>query len=137
MAKVFVDTDVILDLYVARQPFHEASLRFFSRLVQGGNGFTSALVISNVHYVLSKIKNRRYALERVRALRKLVSVAPVDQEIVDAALAGAGKDFEDDIQYQCALRNGMDVFVTRNTRHFPVGPLTFTSPAEYVATAGP
>jgi hypothetical protein len=76
-------------------------------------------------------------LERVKALRKLVSVPPVDQEIVDAALAGAGKDFEDDIQYQCAVRKGMDVFVTRNVRHFPAGPLTLTSPAEYLAAAGP
>ncbi len=133
MTKVFVDSDVILDLFVARKPFHADALRFFSRLRISGGGFTSPLILANVHYVLSRIKGKRYALDRVRALRRALSVAPITEEVVDAALAAGHRDFEDRIQYECALHSGMDVLVTRNQKRFPAGPLEIVSPAEFIA----
>jgi len=137
MTKVFVDADVILDLFVARKPFHQEALRFFSRLKAAEAGFTSPLIVANVHYVLSRIRNGRYALERVRALRKLLSIVSVTEQTLDAATAAAGRDFEDAIQYQCARESGMQLLVTRNTRHFPTGPLAVCSPSEYLAAAAP
>ena len=135
MTRVFVDADVILDAFLARKPFHEEALRFFSRLRAEGGGFTSPLIMANVHYVLTRIQNKHYALGRVRALRKSLSIAPITEEMVDAAIAGVPKDFEDGLEYQCAIHNGMELLVTRNARHFPAGPLEVCSPAEYLAAS--
>ena len=137
MTRVFVDADVILDAFLARTPFHEEALLFFSRLRTEGGGFTSPLIVANVHYVLMRIQNKQYAFGRVRALRKLLSIVPVTEQTIDAAISAAGRDFEDAIQYQCARAGGMELLVTSNVRHFPAGPLPVCSPAEYLASAAP
>lgn len=135
MTRVFVDADVILDLFVAHAPFHGDALRFFSRLKAANAGFTCPLIVANVHYVLSRLRSRRYALDHVRALRGFLSVLPLTQEILDAATAAPHKDFEDALQYQCALLNGMTLLVTRNVKHFPAGPLQVAQPVEYLASS--
>jgi predicted nucleic acid-binding protein len=133
MDRVFVDSDVILDLFIARKPFHETALRFFSR-INGSKtaAFTSPLIIANVHYVLSRIRSPAYALAKVRAVRALLSIAPITEEIMDAAITGRQKDFEDGIQYQCAAANGMNVFITRNVKHFPAHPVSVLDPEAYL-----
>jgi predicted nucleic acid-binding protein len=135
MNRVFVDADVILDLFVLREPFHLDSLRLFSQLKRTRTpAFTSPVVAANVHYILSRIRNPRYALEKLKRLRKLMSIAPVTEEIMDAAINSPHKDFEDSIQFQCAVTNKMSVIVTRNVRDFPRGTLRIAEPVEYLSS---
>jgi hypothetical protein len=65
-------------------------------------------------------------------LRRLVGVAAVDETAVDAALAAPGKDFEDSLQYQCALRNDIPTLITRNTSDFPRDRITVLNPTDYL-----
>ena len=135
MIRVFLDADVILDLFVQREPFHLQAVRLFSRLRRSKTpGFTSPIVAANVHYILSRVKNQRYAMEKLRQLRKLVSIAPVTEEIVDAAIHSSQKDFEDSLQFHCAVTNRMDIIVTRNVKDFPGGPLRIAEPLEYLSS---
>ena len=133
MDRVFVDSDVILDLFIARPPFHEDALRFFSRIKRSRTAaFTSPLIIANVHYVLSRVRSPAYALSKIRAVREILSIAPITEEILDAAMATPHRDFEDGIQYQCAVANRSDIFVTRNVKHFPAQPLSVVEPEAYL-----
>lgn len=135
MNRVFLDADVILDLFIQRKPFHLQALRLFSRLKRSKTpSFTSPIVAANVHYILSRIKSRRYALEKLKQLRKLVSIAAVTEEIVDAAINSSQKDFEDSIQFQCAVTNRMNVIITRNVKDFPRGRLRIAEPLEYLSS---
>lgn len=97
--------------------------------------FTSAVVIANVYYVLSKLENPRYALDKVRRLRKLVAVASVTEAVIDAALSSSQKDFEDAIQIQCALQNDIPILLTRNVRDYPKDRLRITDPLQYLHAA--
>ena len=93
---LFVDTDVILDLFVRREPHHKTALRFFSFLKNHSvQAFASAASVANTYYILAKIMNRRYALEKVRRLTKLMRIASVDQHTIEAAIRAPYKDFED------------------------------------------
>ncbi len=136
MRSVFVDTDVILDLFIRRDPHHTNALRLFSHLRRAETRcFTSPVVVANVYYLLAKIRSKTYALERVRRLRTLLDVASIDQAAVDAAMASPHKDFEDSLQYQCAIRNDIKTIVTRNTRDFPKDRLAVLNPGDYLDMA--
>jgi len=67
-------------------------------------------------------------------LRRLVSIAPVTEEIADAAISSPHTDFEDSIQFQCAVANKMSVIITRNVRDFPRGTLRVAEPLEYLSS---
>jgi predicted nucleic acid-binding protein len=132
MNSVFVDTDVVLDLFLRREPHHGEALRLFSHLKRSNTRcFTSPIVMANAYYLLSKMKNKGYALDRIRRLRRLVSIASVNESTIDAALERPHKDFEDSIQYHCALSNGIKTLVTRNAKDFLKAEVDVANPTEY------
>ena len=73
-------------------------------------------------------------MEKLKQLRKLVSIVPVTEEILDAASYSPHSDFEDNIQFQCAVTNRMNVIVTRNVKDFPRGALRIAEPLEYLSS---
>ncbi len=133
MHSVFLDTDIILDLFLRREPHHAIALKLFSHLRRSKTRcVTSPVVVANLYYLLAKLRNKTYALERIRRLRTVLDVANIDKNIVDAALAAPGKDFEDSLQYQCALHNRITTLITRNTRDFPKDKISVLNPTHYL-----
>src|SRR6185295_14345069 len=113
--RIFIDTDIILDLLLAREPFFSAATHLFS-LAQDGEieGFVSPLIFSNLFYVLRKALSGPEAVAALRKLRLVTHVIPVDEEMIDLALASSFTDFEDAIQYYAAQAQNLDAIVTRN-----------------------
>ena len=135
MRKILIDSDVILDLFIAREPHHEAALRFFSYLdanAESVSPFASPVAIANIAYILTKAKSQRYALGKIHQLRTMIHIAPVDEPIVDAAMARPHRDFEDSIQYHCASHNGIGMLVTRNDRDYLAGEVVIVSPIDFM-----
>jgi len=138
MNSVFLDTDVVLDFYIRRQPHHNTALKLFTVLKRTKTKcYTSAVVIANAYYVMAKAKDRDYALDRIRKLRNLVTVAPVVESTIDAAIASPYKDFEDSIQFHCAIQNKIDTFITRNIRHYPKGQVRVADPSQFLSATTP
>ncbi len=136
MDRVFIDTDVVIDLFLNREPHHTEALRLFTKLKRSRIDIcTSPVVLANTYYFLAKIRDKRYSLEKIRRLRKLLSILPIDQETIDSAIEAPFKDFEDGIQYYCAARNGAKTIVTRNTKDFPRAEVAIANPGEYLKQA--
>lgn len=136
MNSVFLDSDIVLDFYVQREPHHETALRLFTHLKRARTRcFTSAVVMANAYYMLTKIENIKYALDKMRKLRKLVSIAPLNETIIDAALSSPFKDFEDSIQFQCAMQNNIETIITRNIKDYPKDQLRVADPGQYLSAA--
>jgi predicted nucleic acid-binding protein len=136
MNRVFLDSDIVLDFYVRREPHHEAALRLFTHLKRERTRcYTSAVVVANAYYMLSSIESPKYALDKMRKLRKLVSIAPLNESIIDVALSFPYKDFEDSIQFQCAIQNGIETIITRNTKDYPKDQLKVADPGQYLSAA--
>ena len=119
MEKVFVDTDIILDVLSKREPFYEFAAHLFSkadkREIEIG---VSSFSFSNLNYLLSKkfgVAETRKILLRFKAL---VKVMTVDDKIIELALGSDFKDFEDAIQYYCAIENGFKTLLTRNLKDY-------------------
>jgi predicted nucleic acid-binding protein len=136
MNSVFLDSDIVLDFYVQREPHHETALRLFTHLKRTKTHcFTSAVVMANAYYMLTKIENTKYALDKMRKLRKFISIAPLNESIIDAALSFPFKDFEDSIQFQCAIQNGIETIITRNIKDYPKDQLKVADPGQYLSAA--
>lgn len=133
MKKIFIDSDIILDLFGKRMPFYKDAAELFL-LIEKGNieAFISPIIITNLHYILRKLKNKEQAIKNLQKLKLLVKILPVDERIVELALASEFKDFEDAIQYYVDKENGINCLLTRNKKDYKKGDITIMTAEEYL-----
>ena len=133
MKKAFIDSDIILDLFAKREPFYESAALLFTLIEKKRlSGYTSPIVFANLHYILRKLNSPGSALEILRKLRTVISVLPVDERVIDRALNSGFSDFEDAIQYQCAMENNLDFIITRNKADYKKSRLSVLDAEEFV-----
>lgn len=133
MTNLFIDADVILDLLLERRPFHEAASGLFSRIENGGlKGFTSTIVISNLHYLIEKEKNKTVADKGTLKLLKLLDIIPVQKDDFLNSLNSNFNDFEDGAQYYASLRSNIDFIITRNIKDYRHSKIKTLSPHEFL-----
>jgi predicted nucleic acid-binding protein len=131
--RIFVDSDVILDVLAEREPFHQHAEKLFDRIAKGEmEAFTSPLVFSNLFYIMRKQIGASKANVLLKNLRLLLKVLPMNEKVVDLALASPMPDFEDAMQYYCAANSGVETIVTRNGRDFKSIPIALFTPEEYL-----
>ncbi len=97
---VLIDTNVILDVLLRREPFFEKSqLVILAAEENFFNGFVSASAITDIFYVIAKLlKNKSIARELIkRHLVDTLNIAAVDDGIIKNALDAKWNDFEDSI----------------------------------------
>jgi predicted nucleic acid-binding protein len=117
--KVFVDTDIVIDLLTKREPFYSSAAKIFSLAADKKiDLYISPVLISNLFYILRKVLGREEAINAIRKLRVLVRVVAIDEEIVDLVLSSKFKDIEDGFQYYGALQDKIGILLTRNTKDF-------------------
>jgi predicted nucleic acid-binding protein len=135
--RVLVDTDVVLDLLLARQPFFPAATRLFVAFQEGRlEGHVSSLAFSNLFYLLRKQVPGPEAIAILRKLRLVAHVLPVDEKIIDLALASTFTDFEDAIQYFAAAERGLEAIITRNRRDYKASQIAIVNAEECLELAG-
>ncbi|MDH7553514.1 MAG: PIN domain-containing protein [Spirochaetota bacterium] len=131
--KLFIDTDVILDVALRRHPYYINSALVLSLIeLKEFHGFTSTVIITNLYYILRKLESHDIAVEFIKKLRLIIDVLAVDDEIINLALESKFKDFEDAIQYYTALKNGVKYIITRNTKDYSSGNIIVCTPDEFV-----
>jgi len=131
IAKVFIDSDVLIDIATEREPFFPASQAVFS-LAESGVflAYTSPNSITNIYYILTKLSSASKARVFIRKTLEIVRVADVDHDSVLQALESKFFDFEDGVQNYCALRNRCDYIITRNIRDYEFSEIRVLDPKE-------
>jgi predicted nucleic acid-binding protein len=118
MISLFIDSGIILDLLLKRNEY-DAAAALFTGIVGGEyHGCTSPIVLANIHYIAARFAGKRKAMGNIRKLRSVLSVLPVDEEIVDAALGSDLRDFEDAVQCAAARAGKVDLIITRNKKEY-------------------
>ncbi|MEK0192886.1 MAG: PIN domain-containing protein [Oscillatoriales cyanobacterium] len=131
--KILLDTNIILDIALERQPFFAESEQVLSLVEQGElEGYISASTFSDLYYIIRKAKGRDSTLEFLRYIDTFCQVATVDNSVILMALGSNFKDFEDAIQYSTAVINQIDAIVTRNPRDFPVTTPRIVTPNQLI-----
>ena len=135
MTRVLLDINVILDVLQKREPHYEAAAKVLSLCADGKiKGYVSATSFGTLHYLLSKSIGKAKSMIALKKIRAITSVASIDGEAIDLAIASTFSDFEDAIQYYCAIRNGLDQIITRNKKDFSKAKLIVSTPEEFLGT---
>lgn len=131
--RLFLDTNVVLDVLAAREPYWRASARVLAAVDEKrAVGLVAAHSVTTIFYLLSKHLNRRKARAAVVHLLRLVEVAPVGHDVLLQALSLGWDDFEDAVQAAAALGSGATHLVTRNPRDFAGLAIPVLTPEEFV-----
>jgi predicted nucleic acid-binding protein len=134
---VLLDTDVVLDVLLARQPWVSDAQAVFEANERGQvDAWVTATTLTNLYYLCRKSIGREAALDGVHACLAQFQIASVDTILLQAALHLHGPDFEDDLQIVCAQAAGADTLVTRNVSHFRHSPILVLTPSELVKRIG-
>lgn len=131
--KILLDTNIILDFALERQPFYGESEQVFLLAQQRQiEGYVSASTFGDLFYIIRKNKSRDWTLQFLNRLATFCQVATVDRAAITIALAANFRDFEDAIQYATAVINQLDAIVTRNPQDFPVTAPRIMTPNQLI-----
>lgn len=133
MNKIFIDTDVILDFLIAREPFALEAARIFSLSEKNEISIcTTGLVFSNAYYILRKLGTHKKVIEKLTQLARLIDIIGLSKAAVMQALGSEFGDFEDALQHYAALSERVKIIVTRNTKDYKHSQLAVLTPDQYL-----
>lgn len=130
--KVFIDTNIVLDLLLQRRNFLINAEKIFSLAYKGKIVlYFSAVSFVSVTYYLGKHTNKdiKAVLED---LCKIVKILPFNQRIIENTLHSNFKDIEDGYQYFTAKENNIHIMITRNVKDFLVDDISVVTPEEFL-----
>lgn len=127
---VFVDTDVILDFLVAREPFSEHAIRLFDKVDKGEICFfLSGTSVTNLYNILRRGASHRKVITGLKQLISMGTILEVNQDVIEKALNSGFSDFEDAVQYYCAKQNQeITHMVTRHVKDYKGAELIIMTP---------
>ena len=131
--KIFIDTDIVLDVALARKPFFSASkiiLAMAENNIIIGN--ISSNCIANIYYILKKSGGDNKARKFILNIVKYITVITIDHQNVLEALKSKFSDFEDALQHSSAVENRCEYIITRNIEDYKNSKIKVLLPEEFI-----
>lgn len=117
--KIFIDTNVVLDVLAQRAPFYDDSRRVWNLVERRDvKGYLSAASFTDIFYILRKHLETQRAFDTLSKLLMVFSIASVSERDIRMALLLGGRDFEDTLQVVCAKRIQAAYLITRDKEDF-------------------
>ena len=135
MSRIFLDTNVILDLLGERVPFFDSIAKVATLADQKKlTLIISPLSFTTIDYVLNKYETSESVLNKLRKFKIICEVCEVNEETIDKALNSNFKDFEDAVQYFSALQSNCSIIITRNGKDFKNSTIPIMTAEEYLSS---
>lgn len=133
--RVFIDTNVMLDLLGERENFYIPAAKIATLADQDKiEIFVSSLSFATVSYFLAKYEGMNAAKSKLRKFKVLSEICELDEKIIDKGLSSDFTDFEDALQYYSAVRKDCKVLITRNEKDFKLSKIPIMSPVEFLSS---
>lgn len=131
--KLFIDTNVMLDLLGERDPFYDSAAKL-ATLADNGTitMVVSSLSYATVNYFLAKFDGQKAAKEKMRKFLIISEMCDLDKQIIEKGLNSDFTDFEDSLQYFSALKSNCKILITRNGKDFKGSELPIMTAEEYI-----
>ncbi len=115
--KLFLDSDVILDVVLKRDDFYKESYQLFKmKEDEVVSLYTSTIVIMNVQYLSTREIGKSKAIEGIKYMLDFFEIADCSKAILLKAYHTKCRDVEDAVQYFAAINSGdITHYITRNT----------------------
>lgn len=131
--RVFLDTNIMLDLLGERDPFYKSIAQLATLADQKKLQLVvSPISFETVNYFLSKYYGVFIAKEKLRKFKVHCEISKVDETIVEKGLNSDFEDFEDSLHYFSALDSDCEIIITRNPKDFKNSLLPIMSAEEFI-----
>ena len=128
--QILIDTNVLLDYLAKREPFFDDARQILAACSRGNlDGIVAAHSLPNIIYIMRKYIPLGRIKRIIIDLCSIVEIESIDAVKLHEALHDQEfNDFEDCLQYQCALSGDVDYIVTRNPHDFRASSIPVISP---------
>lgn len=132
--RILVDTNVLLDFLLTREPFYEEAKDIILSCVDGKiEGCIAAHSIPNMFFILRRDYNAKERREILSNICSIFDVEGIDKAKLVACLENEKFiDFEDCLQMECAKAYGADYIVTRNVSDYATSGIKAILPKDYL-----
>ncbi len=136
VSKIFIDSDVVIDFFTDRMPFANPASEIFELNEQNIiQLYLSAASINNIYYIVRRFLGHKDTLKVVEELTEMTEIVGTTKTEIMQALRNDFKDFEDSIQYSCALTvEGIEAILTRNIKDYSTSRIAVFTPENYLKT---
>ncbi|SEJ34813.1 PIN domain-containing protein [Cyclobacterium xiamenense] len=136
MKRLFVDTNILIDLLSRREPFFEEAAELFSLADRKQVELSvSSLTIANTSYVLLRRLDSNKVKSVLRKLRLILKILPLDDKVIGLALNDENfSDFEDGLQYFTAIEGEQELIISRNLKDFKNSKLPTMTAKQFIET---
>jgi len=132
--KILLDTNIILDLLLKREPFIHSAKEIFLLIENGSlDGFISASSITTIHYLVEKSLSKQEADKSIDILLQIFNISPIDKQVLKDAVTNNGSDFEDSVIYTSAYYSKIDFIITRDKKGFTKSKVKTIEPNDFLA----
>lgn len=131
--KLFIDTNVMLDLLGERIPYYDSIAKIATLADKGDIKIVvSALSYATVNFLLSKFESGEKVKEKLRKFKIISEISALDELIIEKGLNSKFQDFEDSLQYFSALKSDCSILITRNAKDFKESKIPVMTAEEYL-----
>jgi len=132
--KVFLDTNIIIDVLEEREPFYGDSLKIIQLGLEDDiETIMSAGAVKDVYYIIrKKLQNDNEAREKIFVLSNIVKICNITSDDITSAIILYMPDFEDALIAAAARREKADYIITRNEKDFKNSPVPALNPAQFL-----
>ncbi len=132
--KILVDTNIILDVLLKREPhIKSAQIIMIKCADREITGYLAAHSIPNIFYVLRKEYSQEERRKFIRNLCEIFRISDLNAEKIISAIDNEQfSDFEDCLQEECAVAEVVDYIVTRNPADFKKSRVKVIEPDDFV-----
>ena len=133
--RLLIDTNVLLDYLLEREPFFEDAKEIMKLCADGKTkACIAAHSITNMFFILRKDFNEKERREVLSSLCSIFDIEGIDKAKLVSGLANEDfSDFEDCLQMECAKAYGADYIVSRNITDYSASEIKAIEPKDYLA----
>jgi predicted nucleic acid-binding protein len=133
--KILVDTNVILDALLEREPFVDPAVGVLDSIESKEvKGYLAGTTVTTIFYLTQRATTEKKARKIIENLLTLFDVASIGQKTLTSALTNEFKDYEDGVIHEAALEIKADAIITRNIKDFKKSKCPVLSPMEFLAS---
>jgi len=134
--RIFIDANIVLDIYDPTRQYHRYSIETFDYLINHKHHiFTSCDLITAIYYIGAK-KDKYKVLKNIQLLSKILKIIEFSNDEIEEACSlmiedRDYKDLEDTFQYVLAKKLKCD-YIISNDKNFVSKDIKILSSKEFI-----
>jgi len=132
--RVIVDTNVILDVILSREPFHTSAQKLMILSAEKKiQAFLTANSITDIYYFTAKfLKNPTEARRVLKVLFATFGIISVGSDDLNRAIEIEMEDYEDALVVACSKKNKSKCIISRDIKDFGTSSVPVMAPDDFI-----